>query len=764
VRTTSSEAFPTICDLYTARRAAGAVLAALIWALPGACTGDESIDLTDRFATAETQWETRRIDLGTPGARRHLVAGWGLDELWERTSFVWALGERSAVEFFVATPRPTTLTMRCWPLPFAGVPPQTVQVACNGTAVGSVLLKPGPAEYSVALPATALQPGVNRLDLTYAYARRPSDISPKAPDTRALAAACDWLGFDGLSDARAPALQPASGGTTLALPAGSEVTYFFDLPEGTALELDDVAPLDGSGRADVPCAILAEQEGRPPQVLRAATPSALDAQAWNIDGSGVTKLIFRVGSSADTSGVQARPRLRLPARAATAGVCGDRAAVPRTTRPPVIIYLVDTLRADHLGCYGYPRPTSPRIDAFARDAVRFERALAQAPWTKPAVASIFTGLTPPQHGATGAFSVLGKMPTIAALLAAAGYDTAAFAISGFLDREFGLWQGFGEYRVFVEQPIGPNEGVRPRAGELMHQRADVGQQAALSWLDTRPSTAPLFLYVHVSDPHAPYLAPEPFRQRFAAGVDPQLGLVSNIDAIHSGQRQLATGERDAIIALYDAEVAYTDDRFGAFLDGLAARGLYENALIVLVADHGEAFAEHRYWQHGSSMFDEQIRVPLLIKLPGNRSGGRVVSDVVSQVDILPTALEVAGAAPPAGLAGASLVSAVACGAPLARGRAVYSHLGGTSLTISLEGVMLGNDKLIHDFGTRHTELYDLAADPQERRDLTATRQLRTGYLASLAIPFRLATAAALAAEVEIDPAVRERLRALGYAQ
>jgi len=304
--------------------------------------------------------------------------------------------------------------------------------------------------------------------------------------------------------------------------------------------------------------------------------------------------------------------------------------------------------------------------------------------------------------------------------------------------------------------------VRPRPDEVIHQRVEVAQAAALQWLAERHSVKPVFLYVHGTDPHAPYLPPEPFRSRLAAAADPQLGLVSTLEQLASGQRPLGSGERENIISLYDGDVAYADHQFGLFVDALAARGLYRDALIILIADHGEAFADHASWQHGSSLFEEQIHVPLLIKLPGNCAAGTVVSDVAQQVDILPTVLDLAGVSPPAGLPGTSLVPAAVCGTPLPQDRPIYSQFGGAKFSLSLESVVVANYKLIHDFDARSIKLFDVAADPQETHDLAAERRLRSAYLASLAIPFRGAASAAPEREHAIDAATRERLRALGY--
>jgi arylsulfatase len=751
-----------------------------IWAaaaiLLAACQRAPSIDLVERFPSAEISRERSRIDIGTEDGRASLISGWGADEHGATATFAWGLAGESRLAFFVGTPRPIMLRMRGWPLPYPRLlPPQTVHVVVNGAALGDLALQPDPAEYAVPVPAAALRPGRNDLLLRYGYARRPVDVDAASPDVRTLAVAWDWIALEGLGDADPPIPRHDAGRADLLLPPASEVAFYFDLPPDSMVEFAPAAP---DGADTVPAAVhpafdvSIDAAGQPPQTVRVPASGDRALQRLSLPHGGITRLAFRNASSTGESGGAAvaivEPRVLLTRPLGEAGgavsCSAERSLRRAAAHPTIVLYLIDTLRADHLGCYGYGRPTSPRIDAFARQAVRFERALAQAPWTKPAVASIFTGLAPPQHRASGLFAVLGEIPTMASMLAASGYDTAAFVTNGFIGYDFGLGRGFAEHRVFPERPIGPDEGVAAQPSDVMHQRIEVVQRAVLNWLDARQSAAPLFLYVHASDPHAPYLPPPPYRERFAADAPPELGLVSALEQLGTGVRPLDETERQGIEALYDGEVAYADAQFGAFLDELAARGLYDDALIVLIADHGEAFGEHGHLQHGSSLYEPQIAIPLLIKLPGNRSAGTVVRGVAQQIDLLPTVLDVAGVAPPPALPGASLLRAAVCGRPLAD-RPVYSHLGGDGLAMALESIVIGTRKLVHDEYQPDQALYDLAGDAGEVHDVAAEDPLRTAYMMSLMAAFRTAMAGYTPGPAaELDPAVRERLRALGYAR
>jgi arylsulfatase A-like enzyme len=718
------------------------------------CNRPASIELTERAATAELLLEHRTIDFGTAAAREALRSGWDRDDQWgDGTTIVWGVGRESSLTVYVATPRPITLRARCWSLPYPDLPPQTVTVAVNDVTVGSLVLQAWPDEYAVQVPAAVLQPGRNAIDLTYAYARRPIDLDPHSPDTRPLAVAWDWLTFDGLTDAARP---ERAGTDRLLIPHGSEIGFYLDLPPDSSLELGDAS----TGPFEI---AIDSREG--PSRVVSAPGGRGGRRAIALPNSGLTRIAFRNPAVMDDGVPPAtviRPALRVAAAPATAdAACAALGALRRRApRPHVIVYVIDALRPDYLGCYGYARPTSPRIDAFAREAVRFTHATAQASWTKPAVASIFTGCPPPQHGATGLRSVMRPLPTMASLLSAAGYDSAAFVTNGFVGTEYGLGRGFATHVVLAEHPVGADEGVDAGPDDVIHQRAETLQRTVFDWLDARHSTAPLLLYLHASDPHAPYLPPPRFRERFAPGVPARLGLLSSLDRLADGP--LRDADRAAVEALYDGEVAYADEQFGAFLDGLRARGLYDDALIILLADHGESFGEHGFLQHGSTLFQPQIAIPLIVKLPGRSRDGTVVDDPVQQIDLLPTVLALTGVAAPEPLRGSSLLAAALCASALPPTRAVYSQLGGDGFSMSLESVSIGTRKLVRDRLQHVSMLYDLGSDPGELHDLAAARPLRSGYLLSIAREIRTAGELTAPPPAAADSALLERLRALGY--
>ncbi|MEM8933652.1 MAG: sulfatase, partial [Acidobacteriota bacterium] len=428
-------------------------------------------------------------------------------------------------------------------------------------------------------------------------------------------------------------------------------------------------------------------------------------------------------------------------------------------QPDILIYLVDTLRADRLGLYGYDRPTSPRLDAFARDAVTFTEARAQTSWTRTAVVSMFTGLYPPSHGVELRDDGLpAEVVTLAERLKAAGYQTVGMTTNGNVSAQFGLAQGFDIYQHVLES----------RQRLEVHRLADHVEEWVATWLGGEdldaPDRPPFLLYAHATDPHSPYTPREPFRSRFAPDADPTLGHLDTVRDIVTGQRPAGEDEARQLSDLYDAEIAFTDHYFGALLDRLRDLGLYDDMIIVFVSDHGEEFFEHEGWEHGRTLYDEQLRVPLVVKLPGGEGGGLRLAGRAGHVDIMPTLLDLLDLPPGDAIDGQSLVPAIRTTAEEQAGGALqlaYLKLEDQRLRSLADGQL----KMIEDwFGPDY--LFDVAADPTETVDLSAERAIRAGYLKQRLrrLTLDLERDQRQADVVEIDPETREQLEALGYIQ
>ncbi len=433
------------------------------------------------------------------------------------------------------------------------------------------------------------------------------------------------------------------------------------------------------------------------------------------------------------------PAALLLAAALAAGACARQPSAWRAPAggppPDVVLVTIDTLRADHLASYGYGAIQTPNIDRLAAEGARFANAASAVPFTLPAHSSIMTGTYPPWHGVREnvGYRLDDKVPTLAELLRAQGYATAGFVSAFVLDSRWGIGRGFDRYMDDFD--LGEMQGRN--MGSVQRPGAET-VAAALAWLDReRPPDRPFFLWLHLFEPHDPYTPPEPYRSRYVGRP-------------------------------YDGEVAYADELFGRFRDGLRERGLLERTLLVLTGDHGEGLGDHGESFHGYFVYDSTTHVPLLMRPPGGLPAGRVVEPPVSHVDIVPTVLDALGVPPPEDLQGESLLPLLEAGEedpPPPRRYPVYSeslypllHYGWAPLRALREGPY----KYIR---APREELYELPADPQESDnlapELTATTlQLSRRLDAALQeIEFEGEREQAAA---DLDEAALRQLRALGY--
>lgn len=292
-------------------------------------------------------------------------------------------------------------------------------------------------------------------------------------------------------------------------------------------------------------------------------------------------------------------------------------------KPPVFVLLLDTLRADHLGTYGYGRDTSPTLDAFASEFVKFDYAVPAAPWTPPSVASIFTGMYASSHGlmppnsreeARSAKAALNpSLETLATLFKKAGYVTAAVSPNPWITNQFGFSRGFDRFKVELRAPA-----------------AVITDRALATLADYRKRGETPFMYLHYLDPHDPYAPPAEFAARYNGA--PPAGEYSE--------------QMRRNINLYDGEIRYLDSQLARLFEGIKSEGMFDDAVIVVVGDHGEQFMEHGYLTHGYQLYNTETHVPLFLKLGRNTPRRKVVSHTVSTIDIFPTLLSAAGIEPP----------------------------------------------------------------------------------------------------------------------
>ena len=397
--------------------------------------------------------------------------------------------------------------------------------------------------------------------------------------------------------------------------------------------------------------------------------------------------------------------------------------------PSVVVITIDTLRADHLGCYGYKQIKTPNIDALAADATRFEHAYTPVPVTLPAHTVIFTGTYPMLSGMHdfSANKLNPQQPTLASVLKEEGYTTGAVIGSAVLDSRFGLNHGFDFYYDNFDFSRLEESNL-----DEMERPGNVVADEALDWLGNNYQKK-FFLWMHLYDPHYPYRPPAPYNEEYASHP-------------------------------YDGEIAFADAQVGRLLRFLKEKNLYQNAVIVLSGDHGESLGEHGEKTHGFFIYNATLHVPLIFRIPGSRAE-KVVTASASLADITPTVLNAVGVAVPAQVQGENLLPYLSGSKKEEQPRSLYSESFLARLHFNwseLRGVEAGN---YHFIEAPKPELYDLSKDPGETQNLFAQKKAVAEEMhAKLAALIRQYSAGhELAEKTGLDPALMERLKSLGYA-
>lgn len=705
------------------------------------------IDLAAVIDRAEIRTEERLIDIGTEAAMPHLIEGWSYNESTKtrkgQETFVWGIGERSVVEFFSSTSRDLSLRFRCDP---KGKEAQELTFVLNGIKQGTVpLSKPplvknrrksarGVAPFRIHLQKNAVKPGTNRLEIHYSI---PGKGIYKW--SRKVAVRWDWIRFD-FPETKASIKRTAEA---ISIPFGSQVDYYLMVPEKAELRISALDQLDAKhGKAQIEI----QREGQAAKTLgNLSIPSRSKRIEINNGGAALMRLSIGAvwtGPDSERSGsiVLKRPELRFPQSDQPAIPVAEKKSISSKKQPlpNVVIYLVDTLRKDRLGCYGHNSSISPAIDSFAKESLIFDSAVADSSWTRASVASLMSGLPPQSHGVNNRNEALSTdVLTLAETLAAAGYHTVAFVENGNVSAEFGFSQGFQEFFFPLE-----NYG------------------RVSDWIKSADFKRPFFLYIHTGEPHSPYTPPARFRELYAPSVlSNNLGSIEHLKQLRVEEVENESRLRSDMLSLYDAEVAWADKNFSNIVEALKNRGLYQNSLIAFIADHGEEFYEHQGWEHGQTLYSEVIHIPFIVKLPASHLIHRRVKESAQLKDLYPSIIDVCSCAS-VKLEGQKLFS----GAKQSEKQGALSYLdldGYRAVAWTFEPWRLSQTWF--PTGGANRRLFNLSNDPAEKVNLADKNPVRLGYLKSLIrqappLPkYRPATA-------EPSHEVRENLKALGYVQ
>jgi len=427
------------------------------------------------------------------------------------------------------------------------------------------------------------------------------------------------------------------------------------------------------------------------------------------------------GAGASLRALASLKRMRSPGRALMAGLIlaaaiGNAAALPASgakqaanaapTYPNIVLIVIDTVRADHVGCYGYERNTTSNIDALANHALLFRNATSAASWTTPSVAALLSSQYPSTMGIYEKPAKLNtEYPLLAEVLKKQGYRTHGIVSFSYLSNRLGFGRGFDQY----------DERSHRGHGGIV---APLVVAKALKFLKSRP-TQPFFLFVHDFDPHYSYLLHEQYN--YCPEYKGKVKSGQRIDEMRNMRPSMSAEDIRYIVGLYDSELTYTDMFVAKILQELKRQGLYDDAIIVITADHGEEFMERGWIGHTATLYQELLHVPLIIKLPTNRPG--VVEARVSLVDVMPTLLSYLGLEVPENLEGRVLDLAapenIADAPVFSQAKKLmksiyYWQRPGPDRVLAKRSVIMGGRKLIYNEATGDKELYDLRVDPAER--------------------------------------------------
>jgi len=426
----------------------------------------------------------------------------------------------------------------------------------------------------------------------------------------------------------------------------------------------------------------------------------------------------------------------LGAAIVSAGCSGPAAEV----RPNIIVVSLDTLRADHLSLYGYPRPTSPNLEALAEEAIVFDHATAQAAATAPSHHSLFQSRIASQTGP--------EMITLAEVLQANGYQTLGLTGGGMMSRSFGFGRGFDHY------------DPRPR-----RDLAETLSQLE-AWLDEKPRH-PWYVFLHTYEIHLPYAPPPPYDTMFFPEYDGRINKRKATEVCRKirrilnysdfeGEVSLSGADREKIKALYDGGIRSADASIGRLVELLDTRGRLDDTLLVVLSDHGEEFWDHGSVLHGHSVYQELLHVPLIVRLPRSRHGGFRAAETVRLLDVAPTILELVGLPVPPSFQGGSLVAEIV--GQSSEPRAVVSEAESLKTRIEMPW------KLIVDTEVPGPALFHLENDPQEQNDVASQYPNRVTSLVEAlnrAIDGQHQGVPTVPTD-KVSAELREQLQALGY--
>lgn len=566
----------------------------------------------------------------------------------------WAVGKESTISAYFSQLDDMKVVVRCRPFNPPGQPRQESEVLINNTFLKKIVFDKK-AQYEFIIPMDFLQYGSNHMTFKWKYSRSPYEFSMSS-DKRKYAVGFSYLKFKSKSNKSKNRktlskiqLNLKDRNPGIQIPQGGIVEYFIDLPGKSQLRFRLSTRQKHLRNSMFHLAVYGEAGKKIVRHFNTNQVLSPDEHQLSLDplGSQTVKIVFAnsIRNHPNFTVKLINPVVYTPSQEEVPlfqKVEKEKNGKKRILtqrhvkkKPHVFIYLIDTLRADHLSCYGYSRETTPNIDKFARSGILFKNCFATASWTKPAVGSILTGLYPIRHrGEDKKDKLSTEVETLAEVLKSHGYSTIHITPNVNTSKEVNFDQGVDFYTF--------SQGGKHI--DLFYHSSEYLNSELFEIIEKTPGLMhkPLFAFLHTVDPHDPYTPEKPFLKfKKKDKKRENLGLPDYI-RMKKASKGLSQEDIDYIKSLYDCEILHNDYYFGKFIDFLKKKGLYENSIIVLVADHGEQFDEHNRLFHGHSIYNEEIHVPLIIKFPHGEYSGMQTNAVVSQVDIFPTILDYLG--------------------------------------------------------------------------------------------------------------------------
>jgi arylsulfatase A-like enzyme len=716
------------------------------------------LNLLEASHLADVDHQGLYLDFGTPADAKYTVGGWNSgwgSQVSEGDTTARFVGRRGRIYFHADRAEEMVVRLNLRPHGTRALTPYI-----NNEQLRSIHFGEGEGfqSFDFTLPADLVKAGENYLLLTFGGTTAIGDENVSvalayariAPGTAFSDSNFNPPNFDAMVGT--VAIDDEERQSVIARRPTS-ISYYVEVPEQSVLTFG--VGLEGQGEAPV-SVTLTPEEGQSSELFSGTATSEWSNEAADL--SAYAGKVVRLTFDASSTG---------PGRVAwstPAVVVAPPEQEPEVqTAQNVIVLLIDTLRADKLRPYNpQTRVTTPHLDRVATEGAVFEGSQSPENWTKPACASILTGLYPMSHGAKDSDS---RLPDDALLLSehlqAQGFQTGSFIANGYVSDRFGFDQGWNHYTNYIR------ESKSTEAANVFREAGD--------WIEANQEER-FFAYIHTIDPHVPYDPPaEYLRQYDDRPYEGQVRPRMTPDLLEQAKRNppavtFNRRDRERLAALYDAEISQHDHFFGQFIERMTRLGLWENTLVIITSDHGEEFNDHGSWGHGHSVYQELLRVPLIFRLPGAVPAEQRIADAVGTLSIPATALDVLGL-PPMPLAEGPSLAGYFQGLPLAGPQVAFSDFQEERRVITSRRwkfILRGN---------LTAAMFDLERDPGEREQLALTRYpiaeryLRVNLSQFLGSSNRAqwtrssqAAGASLQGEqAEMDETIREQLRALGYA-